>query len=46
MADLMRKFLTICMLFPILLIAGNGEKIFKLKKIDTPIKIDGVIDDA
>ncbi|MCL6097726.1 MAG: hydrolase, partial [Bacteroidetes bacterium] len=42
----MRNFLTVFILFPILLFAGNSEKILKLKKIDTPIKIDGVIDGA
>ncbi len=42
----MRKIVTVLALIPILLIAGNGEKILKLKKIDAPIKIDGVVDDA
>ncbi len=42
----MKKILTVLLLIPILIFAGNGEKSLKLKKIDAPIKIDGVIDDA
>lgn len=42
----MGKILSVLALIPILLFAGNGEKVLKLKKINAPIKIDGVIDDA
>ena len=42
----MRKFFTILLFLPILISASNTEKVLKLKKIDTPIKIDGYIDEA
>ncbi len=42
----MRKLFTILLFLPILISASNTEKILKLKKIDTPIKIDGYIDET
>lgn len=41
----MRKFFTILLFLPILISASNTEKVLKLKKINTPIKIDGYIDE-
>ena len=42
----MKKIFTVFALIPVLMFAANNEKLLKLKKINTPIKIDGVIDDA
>ncbi|MBI5808530.1 MAG: carbohydrate binding family 9 domain-containing protein [Ignavibacteriales bacterium] len=42
----MKKYFTLLLFLPILLSASNTEKVLILKKIDTPIKVDGVIDDA
>ncbi len=42
----MKKLFTILLFLPIFISASNTEKILKLKKIDTPIKIDGYIDEA
>ncbi|TSA25832.1 MAG: hydrolase [Ignavibacteriales bacterium] len=42
----MKKYITILLFIPILISASNTEKVLKLKKIDTPIKIDGFIDEA
>ena len=41
----MRKFYTLLLFIPILLIASNNEKILILKKAEAQIKIDGIIDD-
>ena len=42
----MKKFLTVLFLIPIILFASNKEKVLVIKKIDSPIKIDGIIDEA
>jgi len=42
----MKNFFTVLLFLPILISASNTEKVLKLKKIDTPIKIDGYIDEA
>lgn len=43
------KKIFLLLLFPVFLFAGNGkanqEKVLILKKIDNPIKVDGIIDD-
>ncbi len=39
----MKSFLLI-MLMPLLIIFANDDKVIKLKKVDTPIIVDGVID--
>ena len=42
----MKKYFTLLLFLPILLSASNTEKVLILKKIDKPINIDGIIDDA
>lgn len=42
----MKKFLTVLFLIPIILFASNKEKVLVIKKINSPINIDGIIDEA
>ncbi len=42
----MKKIIIILFISPLLLLAVNNDKVVNLKKTDTPIKIDGIIDEA
>jgi hypothetical protein len=42
----MKKFLTVLFLIPVILYASNKEKVLVIKKIDSPVRIDGIIDEA
>ncbi len=42
----MKKYFTLLLFLPVLLSALNTEKVLILKKIDKPIIVDGIIDDA
>lgn len=42
----MKKLFTVILFLPFIINAANNEKVVTLKKIDTPIKIDGIIDEA
>ncbi|MBI1936732.1 MAG: carbohydrate binding family 9 domain-containing protein [Ignavibacteriales bacterium] len=42
----MKKLFTVVLFLPLIIIAANNEKVVTLKKINTQIKIDGMIDEA
>lgn len=42
----MKKFIIILILSSLILFASNKEKVLVIKKIDSPVRIDGIIDDA
>ena len=40
----MKKFFTIILLSTVIVYSNNDQKVVPLKKIDVPIKVDGIID--
>lgn len=42
----MKKYFTLLLFFPMIILATEKEKVLVLKKINTPIKVDGIIDEA
>lgn len=42
----MKKFLTVLLLIPVIFSASVKEKVLVIKKIDSPVKIDGIIDEV